>query len=75
MRKRQTFLLTIITSDTGDASLCGRLKVISNGNTFNFACTEELIDLVCSEMEEEALPERSATHLQYPMAPDALAAS
>jgi hypothetical protein len=72
MRLRQTFLLTIITPESGEASLCGRLKVISSGKTVNFACEKELFDLINSEMETEKLQNMSGSSLQYPIAPDAL---
>lgn len=55
MRKRQTFLLTILTPDNGTPSLCGRLKVISSGKTTNFTNLEELYQLIASEMDEELL--------------------
>jgi hypothetical protein len=72
MRKRQTFLLTIITSETGEPSLCGRLKVISSGQELNFSCEEELFKLINSEMHQETLKNLSGSNLQYPLAPDAL---
>jgi hypothetical protein len=55
MRKRQTFLLTILTAENGEASFCGRLKVISSGKTFTFTSLDELYRLIASEMDENAL--------------------
>ena len=55
MRKRQTFLLTILSSETADASFCGRLKVISSGKSCTFTNLEELYDLITEEMDEEML--------------------
>ncbi len=53
MRKRQTFLLTILTPDSGDASFCGRVKVISSGKTCTFTTLDELNGLIASEMSDE----------------------
>jgi hypothetical protein len=53
MRKRQTFLLTILTPENGDASLCGRIKVVSSGETYNFTCQEELNQILASKVEEQ----------------------
>ncbi len=55
MRKRQTFLLTILTPDNGTACLCGKLKVISSGKTSTFTDIDELYRLIASEMDEETL--------------------
>jgi hypothetical protein len=55
MRKRQTFLLTILTPENGSSSFCGRLKVISSGKTATFTSLEELYRLIASEMDEEVL--------------------
>lgn len=53
MRKRQTFLLTIMTPENGAASFCGRVKVISSGKTCTFTTLDELNGLISSEMSEE----------------------
>jgi hypothetical protein len=53
MRQRQTFLLTIITSDTDNASLCGQLKVIATGKVYTFTNLDELYRLITTEMDEE----------------------
>ncbi len=55
MRKRQTFLLTILTPDNGTGCLCGKLKVISSGKTSTFTDMDELYRLIASEMDEETL--------------------
>ena len=53
MRKRQTFLLTILGPDDEAASFCGRVKVISSGKTCTFTNMEELYQLIASEMGED----------------------
>ncbi len=53
MRKKQTFLLTVLTPENGSTSFCGRLKVISSGKTATFTSLEELHRLIASEMDEE----------------------
>lgn len=55
MRKRQSFLLTILTPENGTSSFCGRLKVISSGKTCTFTSLEDLYRLIASEMDEDAL--------------------
>lgn len=55
MRKRQTFLLTILTEETETTSFCGRIKVIASGKCANFTNMEELYGLLVSEMSEDAL--------------------
>lgn len=55
MRKRQTFLLTVLTPDNGTSSFCGRVKVISTGKTSSFANLEEFYCLIASEMTEEKI--------------------
>jgi hypothetical protein len=63
MRKRQSFLLTIITPDTEDASFCGRIKVISSGKTCTFTNLEELYRLITAEMGEDVLQHFSQSSL------------
>lgn len=53
MRKRQTFLLTILSSETGDESLCGRLKVISSGKSYTFTSQDELHAIILGELNDE----------------------
>jgi hypothetical protein len=60
MRKRQTFLLTIMTPENGDASFCGRIKIISSGETQTFTSLEELNQMVASAMEDEMIHQHSA---------------
>ncbi|NLG98002.1 MAG: hypothetical protein GX491_11635 [Chloroflexi bacterium] len=55
MRKRQTFLLTILKPDSGDSSFCGRVKVISSGKTRTFTTLDELNGLIASEMNDEEM--------------------
>jgi hypothetical protein len=75
MRKRQTFLITILSSETRDASFCGQLKRISSGKSTNFTSLEELYSLITLEMETEEEQISSNSHLQYLAPRDALAAS
>jgi hypothetical protein len=53
MRKRQSFLLTILTPENAETSLCGKIKVISSGKICTFASIEELYKLISTEMDEE----------------------
>ncbi len=53
MRKRQTFLLTILSEDNVKGSLCGRVKAISTGKTCNFTNLNELNQLIAAEMETD----------------------
>lgn len=53
MRKRQTFVLTILGDENEDASFCGRVKVIANGNTYTFTNMDELHHLIAEEMGEK----------------------
>ncbi len=55
MRKRQTFLLTILTPENEASAFCGRLKVISSGKTCTFTSLEELTRQIASEMGEDVL--------------------
>ncbi len=63
MRKRQTFLLTILTPDNGTDCFCGKLKVISSGKTSTFTDMEELYRLIASEMDAETLQRLSQCNL------------
>ncbi len=64
MRKKQTFLLTIMTPETGSSTLCGQIKVIASGKTSTFTSLEELYRLLAGEMNEEA----SALRMKIDMA-------
>lgn len=64
MRKRQTFLLTILTPENGAASFCGQIKVISTGKVASFTNTDELYRLIASEMGEEGIHHPS--HHDFP---------
>jgi hypothetical protein len=75
MRKRQSFLLTILSTETGDTSFCGRLKVISSGKTSSFSCLEELYDLISLEMDEDELNRRGGSNLPCSASSDALPTS
>lgn len=55
MRKRQTFLLTILAPETGEAPFCGRVKVIATGRTCTFTSLEELEQMIANEMSENSI--------------------
>jgi hypothetical protein len=63
MRKRQTFLLTILTTENDSSSLCGRLKVISSGKTATFTSLDELYRLIASEMDDDILQQLTQGNL------------
>lgn len=52
MRKKQTFLLTILAPETDDASFCGKLKVIASGKTCTFTSLDDLYHLLESETQD-----------------------
>jgi hypothetical protein len=52
MRKRQTFLLTILTPENENASFCGQVKAIASGKTCTFTNIKELYDAIAVEMGE-----------------------
>ncbi len=62
MRKRQTFLLTVIGSENDTASFCGRVKVIASGKTYNFTNLDELHHLIIDEMGEDVDLQNLLTH-------------
>ena len=74
MRKRQTFLLTILSPESEDASFCGRLKVISSGKTSTFSNLEDLYRLITMEMGEELVQQLSQHHLSGDRSEDPLSA-
>lgn len=51
MRKRQTYLLTVLTKDRDDVSIRGRIKAISSGKLANFTSIEELFELLIEDLE------------------------
>ena len=59
MRKKQTFLLTVMTPEDGTNTFRGQIKVIASGKTSNFTSLEELYRLLAVEMGEAAAPIRS----------------
>jgi hypothetical protein len=59
MRKRQTFLLTILSPESEAAPFCGRIKVIASGKTSTFTNLEELYHVIASEMDEDTLSRAS----------------
>lgn len=58
MRKRQTFIITILTPETENASLCGRLKGIASGKTFTFNNLDELSKIISSMVRDESSREQ-----------------
>ena len=59
MRKKQTFLLTVMTPEDGTNAFRGQIKAIASGKTSNFTSLEELYRLLAVEMGDEAAPIRS----------------
>ena len=53
MRKRQTYLLTLLTTEREDGSIRGRIKAISSGKLTNFTSMEELFDLLTEDLETQ----------------------
>ena len=53
MRKRTSFLLTIVATDDESPLFCGRLKTISTGQTYSFTSADELNNLILSELGPE----------------------
>ena len=51
MRKKQTFLLTVLAPENGEASFCGKIKEIASGKTFTFTSMDELNQLIASETD------------------------
>jgi hypothetical protein len=68
MHRRQTFLLTLISPETGDAAVRGRLKAISSGKFSNFTSIEELYQLLTEESEcsEQSLDKSPADECGKP---------
>jgi hypothetical protein len=56
MRKRQSFMLTILTADPVTNSFCGQLKLISSGQIFLFTTLDEMNRLIASLMENVKTP-------------------
>jgi hypothetical protein len=50
MRKRQTFLLTVLTTEESENEVCGQVKVISSGKAFTFINIEEFKALLLNEL-------------------------
>jgi hypothetical protein len=75
MRKRQTFLLTVMTPESGTTSFCGRIKVISTGKTCTFTSLEDLYHLIASEMDEETLQRLTGYDLSQDCSDKAINAS
>ena len=53
MRKRKSFLLTIIAAEEESPLLCGRLKTIATGQTSSFCSADELKNLILSELDSK----------------------
>ncbi|HEX9018040.1 MAG TPA: hypothetical protein VF806_02575 [Anaerolineaceae bacterium] len=52
MRKKQTFLLTVLAPENDEASFCGKIKVIASGKTCTFTSPDELYRLIAFETGE-----------------------
>ncbi len=50
MRKRQSFLLTVVVQENAEEEFCGRLKTIATGETLSFCNYDELVSLIMKEM-------------------------
>lgn len=61
MRKRQTFLLTIVTPEDDADPFHGRIKVISSGKSCTFTSVDELYQLILSEIGEDTVQRLSNT--------------
>lgn len=70
MRKRQSFVLTVFSSENADESICGQLKCISNGKSSNFSCMEELFGLIMTEMADNPAINPGTSGYQYPATRD-----
>ena len=49
MRKKQTFLLTVLAPENEETSFCGKIKVIASGKTCTFTSLDDLNHLIASE--------------------------
>lgn len=52
MRKRQSFLLTLIPAEDDQFSIHGKITTISNGRTSSFANLDELYELLKDELRD-----------------------
>jgi hypothetical protein len=64
MRKRQTFLITVLTSETENTTICGQIKVISTGEVNKFTTMDELNHLITLAMEQHTTAEKTVYHAQ-----------
>lgn len=55
MRKRQSFLLTLIPAEDDQSSIHGKITTISNGRTSSFANLDELYELLKDELKDNPL--------------------
>jgi len=53
MRRQKSFLMTIFPSESPKRELCGQVKSVSTGKTFNFSNLEELQKLLIEEVSSE----------------------
>jgi len=53
MRKRKSFLLTIVAAEDESPLICGRLKTINTGQTASFCSVDELRNLILAEFDPE----------------------
>jgi hypothetical protein len=55
MRKRQSFLLTLIPAEDDQSSIHGKITTITNGRTSSFANLDELYELLKDELRDNPL--------------------
>ena len=67
MRKRQSFLLTVLVPENTEEEFCGRLKTIATGETLSFCNYDELVSLIMKEMNGDlSLPTQPLPAIQSP---------
>jgi hypothetical protein len=66
LRKKHSFLLTLLAGENHEKTVQGRLEVISTGKTLVFANLEELLSLIDQEMkpDSETNLEKFSNHSQ-----------
>ncbi len=68
MRKRQSFLLTLIPAEDNPSSIHGKITTIASGRTSSFANLDELYDLLKDELKDNpSIGEE--IHSIFPMMP------
>lgn len=65
MRKKQTFLLTILNAEDGSAEFCGKIKVIASGETYTFTSLAHLYEVIHNAMGAEGLDQLADLDLPH----------